>query len=99
VWALWLYVAAAVIFLAGLTGAVFLPTDSHRKAVTCTIVTIVCAWCVGEALAKIRETKGGLLQEALWKWFVLLVASALPMVSAWAAWPLPYELHLLVSAC
>ncbi|AEO60996.1 hypothetical protein MYCTH_2135707, partial [Thermothelomyces thermophilus ATCC 42464] len=34
VWALWLYIAAAVIFLAGLIGAVFLPTDSHRTAAT-----------------------------------------------------------------
>ncbi|KAL2261190.1 hypothetical protein VTK26DRAFT_4588 [Humicola hyalothermophila] len=94
VWALWLYIAAAVIFLAGLIGAVFLPTDSHRTAATCTIVTIICVWSVGEAVAKIRETKGIMSQQALWKWYVLLVASAFPIVGAWAAWSLPYELHL-----
>jgi hypothetical protein len=38
-------------------------------------------------------------QQALWKWYVLLVASAFPIVGAWAAWSLPYELHLPVSAC
>lgn len=98
-WALWLYAAVAATILAGLIGAVFLSTDDHRKAATCTIVTIVCMWSVVEALVKIRETKRAISHDVLSKWYLLLLASALPMAVVWIAWPLRFELHLPVSVC